>query len=98
MKKLFFTVAITACLAINMPIKASANELKISIFQEKKYKKIKVEEVSKDVLAKIQKNYGNYTIKEAHRADDGEYKLILTKDGVDTTVTLTPAGEIIKIY
>lgn len=98
MKKLFFTVAITACLAINIPIKVNANELKISIFQEKKYKKIKVEEVSKDVLAKIQKNYGNYTIKEAHRADDGEYKLILTKDGVDTTVTLTPTGEIIKIY
>ena len=98
MKKLFFTVAITACLAINIPINVSANELSISVFQEKKYKKIKVEEVSKEVLAKIQKSYGNYSIKEAYKADDGEYKLILTKDGVDTTVTLTSTGEIIKIY
>ena len=72
MKKLFFTVAITACLAINIPINVSANELSISVFQEKKYKKIKVEEVSKEVLAKIQKSYGNYSIKEAYKANDGK--------------------------
>lgn len=70
----------------------------INIHQEKKYKKIEVSEVSKEALATIKKSYGNYTIKEAHRADDGEYKLILTKDGIDTTVTCTSAGEIIKIY
>lgn len=69
-----------------------------NVYQEKQYKKIDVSEVSKDVLAKIKKDYGNYTIKEAHKAEDGDYKLILTKDGIDTTVTCTSTGEIIKIY
>jgi hypothetical protein len=52
----------------------------------------------KEVLDKIKKQYGNYTIKEAHKADDGEYKLILSKDGIDNTATFTKAGDIIKIY
>lgn len=74
------------------------NSFDTNVYQEKQYKKIDVSEVSKDVLAKIKKDYGNYTIKEAHKAEDGDYKLILTKDGIDTTVTCTSTGEIIKIY
>lgn len=66
--------------------------------QEKQYKKIKVSEVSAESLEKIRKQYGNYTIKEAFKADDGEYKLVLTKDGVDLTATFTSAGDLIKIY
>lgn len=69
----------------------------ISIFQEKQYKKIEVSEVSKDTLDKTKKNYSNYTIKEAYKAADGEYKLVLTKDGVDLTATFTPSGDLIKI-
>lgn len=69
-----------------------------TIFQEKQYKKIDVSEVSKDALSRIKKNYGDYTIKEAYRADDGEYKLVLVKDGGELTATFTSAGELIKIY
>lgn len=70
----------------------------ISIYQEKQYKKIEVSQVSKEALDKIKKSYGAYTIKEAHKADDGDYKLVLAKDGVDTTATFTAAGDLIKIY
>lgn len=98
MRKLFLAALLVIGFSVNTFAITASNPSEISILQEKQYKKIKVEEVSKDVLAKIKKSYGNYTIKEAHKADDGEYKLILTKDGIDTTVTLTPAGEIIKIY
>ena len=48
-------------------------------------------------MEKIKKNYGTYTIKEAYKADDGEYKLVLTKDGIDTTATFTSTGNLIKI-
>ena len=48
-------------------------------------------------MEKIKKSYGSYIIKEAYKADDGDYKLVLTKDGIDTTVTFTGAGDMIKI-
>lgn len=98
MKKLLLILAATTGLTATAAVTLTPHLFDINIHQEKKYKKIEVSEVSKEALATIKKSYGNYTIKEAHRADDGEYKLILTKDGIDTTVTCTPAGEIIKIY
>ena len=97
MKKLFFAVAIVAGLSASAAVRIQNEEI-ISTYQEKQYKKIEVSQVSKEALDKIKKGYGSYTIKEAHRADDGEYKLILTKDGVDTTATFTAAGDLIKIY
>lgn len=87
-----------AGLSATATVTFTQNSFDTNVYQEKQYKKIDVSEVSKDVLAKIKKDYGNYTIKEAHKAEDGEYKLILTKDGIDTTVTCTSTGEIIKIY
>ena len=69
----------------------------ISVYQEKQYKKIEVSQVSKEAMEKIKKSYGSYTIKEAYKADDGEYKLVLTKDGIDTTATFTSTGNLIKI-
>lgn len=69
----------------------------ISVYQEKQYKKIEISQVSKEAMDKIKKSYGSYTIKEAYKADDGEYKLVLTKDGIDTTATFTSTGNLIKI-
>lgn len=69
----------------------------VSVFQEKQYKKIDVASIPKDTLDKIKKDYGNYTVKEAYKADDGEYKLVLSKDGVDLTATFTSSGDLIKI-
>ncbi|MDV6170049.1 hypothetical protein R1T16_16545 [Flavobacterium sp. DG1-102-2] len=97
MKKLFFAVAVLTGLSGAAATMIQDGEI-ISVYQEKQYKKIEVSQVSKEALEKIKKGYGSYTIKEAHRADDGEYKLILTKDGVDTTATFTSAGDLIKIY
>ena len=76
----------------------AVTSLEATHLQEKQYKKIDVSAVDKAALEKIKKSYGTYTIKEAHKADDGEYKLVLNKDGVDLTATFTPAGDLIKIY
>ena len=98
MRKLFFSLSIlagisTATFASSIPVNSV-----IVLHQEKQYKKIQVSEVSKEAMEKIKKSYGAYTIKEAYRASDGEYKLVLAKDGVDLTATFTSAGDLIKIY
>ena len=99
MRKLFFTFSFLAGLLANATSFTIHNkEIIYNTLQEKQYKKIEVSQVSKEALDNIKKNYGNYTIKEAHKADDGEYKLILSKDGTDLTATFTSAGDLIKIY
>ena len=98
MKKLFIAAVLAAGFTATAAPTTQGEDNIASIFQEKQYKKIDVSEVSKDALDKIKKSYGNYTIKEAHKADDGEYKLVLSKDGTDITATFTPAGDLIKIY
>ncbi len=98
MKKLFFTLALLAAFSANASIIVTHKGDDVTLNQEKQYKKINVSDIPTAVLDKIKKQYGNYTIKEAHKADDGEFKLILSKDGVDNTATFTAAGELIKIY
>ena len=98
MKNLFIAVVLAASFTATAA-PTTQNEGNIApLFQEKQYKKIEASQVSKDALDKIKKSYGNYTIKEAYKADDGEYKLVLSKDGTDITATFTPAGDLVKIY
>lgn len=97
MKKLFFILTLVAGFSATAST-TRYNTPEILVHQEKQYKKIEISQVAKDALDKIKKSYGSYTIKEAYRADDGEYKLVLSKDGVDTTATFTAAGDMIKIF
>jgi len=97
MRKLFFTLALLAGFAVTAAVPTKKNAPQYTVTQEKQYTKIDVSKVSKEALEKIKKGYGNYTIKEAYVAADGEYKLILTKDGTDLTATFTSAGDLIKI-
>ncbi len=95
MKKLLLMLAITAGFTVNA---ATVNTISTELrYQEKQYKKIDASKVSPEALDKIKKGYGNYTIKEAFIASDGEYKLILTKDNTDLTATFTASGDLIKI-
>jgi hypothetical protein len=97
MKKLFFAlIAITGVAAYAMPDTILTKEYS-AVLQEKQYKKIEVSQVSQEAMDKIKKGYGQYTVKEAYRADDGEYKLVLTKEGVDLTATFTSGGDLIKV-
>ena len=45
------------------------------------------------VLEKVGTKYGGYTIKEIYRADDGDYKLTLVKDGTSTVAYFNKKGE-----
>ena len=96
MKKLLLAVVLVSSFSFNT-VNAAQYELKETVLQEKQYKKIEVSQVSKEALDKIKKSYGNYTISEAYRADDGEYKLVLTSQGTSITATFTSAGDLLKI-
>src|ERR1044072_8501923 len=98
MKKLLLLFVIMMGLSVSAANLSASVLSETVVKQEKQYKKIEVSQVSKEALDKIKKSYGSYIIKEAYKADDGEYKLVLTKDGVDTTATFTSAGNLIKIY
>lgn len=96
MKNLFLSLAVLTGFSATATTTVVQDQV-ISVYQEKQYKKIEVSQVSKEAMEKIKKSYGSYTIKEAYKADDGEYKLVLTKDGIDTTATFTSSGNLIKI-
>lgn len=96
MKNLFLALAVLTGFSATATATVVQDQV-ISVYQEKQYKKIEVSQVSKEAMEKIKKSYGSYTIKEAYKADDGEYKLVLTKDGIDTTATFTSSGNLIKI-
>jgi len=99
MKKLFYTTAIF--LSMYTFNYAGIKQIKIiegkDIIQEKQYKNIKTEEVSKDALMNIKAKYGDYQISDAAVSSDGEYKLTLKKDNALLVATFTPAGDLIKI-
>lgn len=97
MKKILLVTAITFGLGIT----ANANTLKndsneINILQEKTYTPIEASAIPADALKNISAKYGGYTLKEAHVAADGEYKLILSKDGKTVTAYFSSTGEFIK--
>ena len=99
MKRLFFAsallmTALTASAGVTVK-----NSTVYTLKQEQDtYKKIKVTDIPKEVLDKIHKNYGDYEIKEAYKSDEGNYKLLLMKDGIGLTASFTKAGDLIKIY
>ena len=45
------------------------------------------------VLEKVGTKYGGYAIKEIYQADDGDYKLTLTKDGKTTVAYFNKKGD-----
>lgn len=47
-------------------------------------------------LEKIGTKFGGYSIEQAHRAADGEYKLILVKGDSKTTAYFSRKGEFIR--
>lgn len=94
MKKVFLALAL---MAIGTASATYIPSVEIVATQQKQYKKVDVNTIPKETINKIKQSYGNYTIKEAYRADDGEYKLILTKDGIELTAIFTAAGDLIRI-
>lgn len=97
MKKILLVTAITLGLGINANATTEKNiSTEINVLQEKTYSPIEASAIPADALKNISAKYGGYTLKEAHAAPDGEYKLVLSKDGKTVTAYFTSTGEFIK--
>jgi hypothetical protein len=97
MKKILLITMIASGFGMNanaLNDKNSSSEL--IILQEKQYTPIEPSAIPADVLKNISAKYGGFTIKEAHVATDGEYKLILAKDDKTVTAYFSSTGEFIK--
>lgn len=97
MKKIFVITALT----LGLGFSASASEKNnfptdLVINQEKQYNPIEASAIPADVLKNISSKYGGFTIREAHVAADGEYKLVLAKDETNVTALFNSKGEFIK--
>lgn len=64
--------------------------------QQKEYKKIEDVEVPADILKAASAKYSGYALTEAYMAEDGEYKLILSKDSKPVAAYFKATGEFIK--
>lgn len=96
MKKIFLLAVITLGFGINANADTNKVSTEISITQEKEYKAIEPSAIPADVLKNVSSKYGGYTLKEAHVAADGEYKLVLSKDDKTVTAFFSTTGEFIK--
>jgi len=101
MKKIFLLAAIALGFGINAEASQTKNTNKntnteISVTQEKEYKPVEPSAIPADVLKKISAKYGGYTLKEAHVAADGEYKLVVSKDEKTVTAYFSSTGEFVK--
>jgi len=96
MKKIFLLATIALGFGINANATQIENNKEISILQEKEYKPVEPSAIPADVLKNISAKYGGYTLKEAHVAADGEYKLVVAKDEKTVTAYFSSTGEFIK--
>jgi len=96
MKKIFLLAVFALGFGINAQASQIGNTNSISISQEKQYKSIEPSSIPADVLKNISTKYGGFTIREAHVASDGEYKLILSKDEKTVTAYFSSTGEFVK--
>jgi hypothetical protein len=61
------------------------------------YEEISTDELPEAVNTSIQEGYGDYTVSQAFKGDDGTYKAALEKDDEKISVFFNEAGEFLKI-
>lgn len=60
------------------------------------YTKIEVSSLPETVTKGITDKYAGYTIEEAYKGSDPNYKIMIQKDGTQLTVLFNEAGEFVK--
>lgn len=60
------------------------------------YKEIDPVSVNNDALKTVLTKFKGHQIQEAFRAENGDYKLVLTKDKKNKTVYIAKTGKVIK--
>jgi len=103
MKKLFLIPAIllgftlTANAQTDAAAKTAPATEQAATPQQKEYAKIEPSEVDNTTLMSVMKKYKGFSIAEANKAADGEYKLVLAnKEGKSITAIFAKNGAFVK--
>lgn len=96
MKNLFLAAAIVLSFSVNAATVIMKGEVMVLVHQEKEYKKIETTQVPADILKNASTRYTGFALDEAYASQDGEYKLILSKDGKIVKAYFKNTGEFIK--
>lgn len=94
---------IIPALFLGFSLTANAQEVKTEtktettvVKDQKDYKEIDPVSVNNEALKTVLTKFKGHTIQEAFKAQDGEYKLVLTKDKKNRTVYIAKSGKLIK--
>lgn len=83
-----------------MSVKASVLENEFQnievLYQEKEFKKVETTQIPAEILKQASTKYSGYSLKGAQASEDGEYKLVLFKDGKSITAHYKSTGEFVK--
>lgn len=97
MKNLFLTTALLLALTANaFDLNSSTNGVVVCKDQEKEFKKVETTQIPAEILKQASNKYSGYSLKGAQASDDGEYRLVLYKDGKSVTAHYKSNGEFVK--
>ena len=66
------------------------------VYQEREFKKVETTQIPAEILKQASTKYSGYSLKGAQASEDGEYKLVLFKDGKSVTAHYKSNGEFVK--
>ena len=97
MKNILLAATFILTFTVNaLVVQTNAYESILSIDQEKEFKKIETTQIPAEVLKQASTKYSGFALKGAQASEDGEYKLILFKDGKSVTAHYRSTGEFVK--
>lgn len=96
MKNFFLTAAFVSCLWVSNASVINAGDKVASVIQEREYKKVETNEVPSNILKNASTRYSGYALNEAYASQDGEYKLVVSKDAKTIKAYYKSTGEFIK--
>jgi len=97
MKNILLAATLVLTFTVNASVvQTNAYESILSIDQEKEFKKIETTQIPAEVLKQASTKYSGFALKGAQASEDGEYKLVLFKDGKSITAHYRSTGEFVK--
>ncbi|ALM49742.1 hypothetical protein AMR72_13025 [Flavobacterium psychrophilum] len=97
MKNILLAATFILTFTVNASVvQTNAYESILSIDQEKEFKKIETTQIPAEVLKQASTKYSGFALKGAQASGDGEYKLVLFKDGKSVTAHYRSTGEFVK--
>lgn len=97
MKNILLAAALVLTFTVNASVVQNNTYYSIlSVDQEKEFKKIETTQIPAEVLKQASTKYSGFALKGAQASEDGEYKLVLFKNGKSVTAHYRSTGEFVK--